>query len=173
MFALVVVLVILLVYCVRHKAEPFKGGRRRPYVACAQGACPYCRSGTYAGITNSSGNYCCPNRSTDSGWFPHADSAASFWGTRDYCTGLPVGQPCVTDAMCGDGSPGSCSGIIGWSSGVCVNKALEAQCTDIYNQCVGVCDSNSGWQPTVEAGGEFAVCLAECDAAVSKCRLGQ
>ena len=115
-----VTLLLVAVICVQatngeqHRAEGFKRSRRRSYVACAQGSCEYCRSGTYGGITNSSGNYCCPTTNTDSGWFPHADSAASFWHTRDYCTGLPVGQPCVTDAMCGDGSPGSCSGDLGW-----------------------------------------------------------
>ena len=175
-----VTLLLVAVICVQatngeqHRAEGFKRSRRRPYVACAQGSCEYCRSGTYGGITNSGGNYCCPTTNTDSGWFPHADSAASFWHTRDYCTGLPVGQPCVTDAMCGDGSPGSCSGDLGWTSGVCVDAALEARCTSGHSACVAKCESavnvNGNTYQLAEADSLYAICLAQCDTAVTACR---
>ena len=182
MIAVIIVIVVILVVIFSYVSnsgrtdESFKKRYRpyHPYEACAQGTCQYCRSGTYAGITNRGGGYCCPTTNTDSGWFPHADSAASFWSSREYCTGLPVGMPCVTDAMCGDGSAGSCSGELGWTSGTCVNAALEAMCNAYYKACQQTCENNVNGNgddyQLMETGAVLAVCLAQCDTAVTACR---
>lgn len=63
---------------------------------CANGACG--RPGADTALA------CCDSGHTSSYWF------------HDYCTGLPQGTPCWTDAMCGKGS---CEGVSGFTHGTC------------------------------------------------------
>ena len=130
---------------------------------CANSACG--RAGAGAAPT------CCASGSTDSYW------------SYDYCTQLPPGTPCWTDAMCGDGSAGMCSGSLGFTTGVCGSHAPWSQyCTEMYNSCATAAEnstiaSDQGTQYAVggsalgaaELGGYYAE-MARCEQQVTVCQ---
>ena len=123
---------------------------------CANGACG--RAG--AGAAPS----CCASGSTDTYMF------------HDYCTQLPPGTPCWTDAMCGDGSAGMCSGTLGVTAGVCQTPAPWKQyCTDKYKNCVAAAQgatigSSQGGQAEISGNvGQGAADLGSYYAMTSQC----
>lgn len=121
---------------------------------CANSACA--RQTAADGETTT----CCP--SGDYGRYP------LVFGPK-YCTNMPSGSTCWTDAQC---ASGSCSSPLGLKKGICANTEYKAKCDALYNSYANNCDhSLHGMGGSIGAASSNLACRTEEEAKYTNCMI--